>query len=665
MKFDIRKILVFCFIFLVMFISPLSAKRNVSMADFYQIKTCKTPHISPDSRYVVYVVHQMDSLTNKNNNQIWIVPTDGGMTSQLTFEGTSNHSPVWSLDNKSIAYVSNASGSPQVWIMDIPSGETYQVTDMPNGAWSPIWSQDGQKIAFLSETKFEGRNPEGLYDIKVYSHLRYRWWYDGNRYDEGWRSHIFVVDLATNDIQQLTDGDHFDDEICFSPDGEYIAFVSNRTVDRENNIDTDIWIVPTNGGEAEKVFENTGPDNSPAWSQDGRYLAWLSTFRYNYESDNYDIMVKDLEKNEVKNLTKEFDNVINAIKWHPNDNEVTFLAGEKGNFNLYTVSRKNSKVESLISGRHRIRTWDISEDGDILVLARSKVDRPDEIYAIPYKKRTMRRITDMSSEFARNVHLQDAVTVHFDGDNQTKIQCWYITPPYFNPAQQKYPMVLFIHGGPQLMYSNQFKFEYQLLASRGYVVFYCNPRGSLGYGQQFTDEINKDYGGSCYRDIMAGVDTMLEFGFIDEERMGVTGLSFGGWMTTWIIGHTDRFSAAVAMAPFVNMFSFYGTTDEQFFPEWDFGGMPYDEEIRAIYEKNSPLNHVKNFKTPTLILHGEADWRCHITEGEQLFTALKKMGVPAVMARFPDEPHVFEQPNHIEAALRMKLNWWDKYLQEK
>jgi dipeptidyl aminopeptidase/acylaminoacyl peptidase len=184
----------------------------------------------------------------------------------------------------------------------------------------------------------------------------------------------------------------------------------------------------------------------------------------------------------------------------------------------------------------------------------------------------------------------------------------------------------------------------------------------MGYGQAFTDEINQDYGGSCYKDIIAGIDHMISLGFVDENRLGVTGLSFGGWMTTWIIGHTDRFKAAIPMAPFVNMLSFYSTTDEQFFPEWDFGGNPYAPQVREIYEKNSPLNYAANFKTPTLILHGESDWRCHISEGEQLFTALKKMGVPAMMARFPNEPHVFEQPNHIEAALRMKLDWWGKYL---
>jgi len=643
--------------------TPADAKRLVSMADFYSVKVCKTPHISPDGKYVLFVINQMDSVSNGYWNQIWIVPSEGGERQQLTLTGTSNHSPVWSIDNKSFAYVSNRSGSSQIWIMDIPSGESYQVTDMPQGAWSPVWSPDGQKIAFLSETKLEGRNPEGLYDIKVYSHLRYRWWYDGNRYDEGWRSHIFIVDLATNEIQQLTDGDFFDDEISFSPDGEFLAFTSNRSEDRENNIDTDVWIVPAHQGAAEKIFENSGPDYSPVWSPDGRHLAWRSTFRYNYESDNYDIMVKDLKSNEIVNVTQSFDFVVYDVKWHPNSKEIVFLAAEKGNFNLYTVSPKDSEVEPLIEGRHRIRQWDMSENGEKLVFARSQVARPDEIYLMPYKKRTMRRITTVSDSLSETVHLQEAIPVTFEGAHRTPIQGWYMTPPDFDPARQTYPLVLSIHGGPQLMYANQFTFEFQVLASQGYIVFYTNPRGSFGYGQEFTDAVNKDYGGACYTDILAGVDYMLSMGFVDSTRMGVTGLSFGGWMTTWIIGHTQRFRAAVALAPFVNMLSFYGTTDEQFFPEWDFGGHPYDASAREVYEKNSPLNSALNFKTPTLILHGEADWRCPISEGEQLFTALKKMGVPAVMARFPNEPHVFEQPNHIEAALRMSLDWWNTYLQ--
>lgn len=640
----------------------LVAKRSLTINDFYKIKTARTPKISPDGKSVLFVINQMDSVSNGYRNQIWITALEGGNQEQLTFMGTSNLSPAWSPDGKFMAYVSNAMGSSQIWLMNLQTRDSQQLTDLPSGAWQPVWSPDGKQIAFLSETRFEDRNPGGLYDIKIYTHLRYRWWSDDNRYDEGRRSHIFIIDLATKEIRQLTDGDFFDDEICFSPDAKFIAFVSNRTENRENNIDTDIWIVSVESSTVEKAFENTGPDYSPAWSPDGRYLAWRSTFRYNYESDNYDIIVKDLKKSETENLTGEFDRVIYDLQWHPNSKDILFLAGDQGNYNLYAISRSRKKIEPMAEARHRIRQWDISRDGKTIVLARSKVNMPEEIYAAHDNKKTIERISYCNDDLLEEVQLPDAVTVNFAGDNGTMIQGWYIPPPDFNPNQQKYPLILNIHGGPQLMYSNQFDFEFQLIAANGYIVFYCNPRGSMGYGQAFTDEINQDYGGSCYQDIMAGINYLVSLSFVDENRLGVTGLSFGGWMTTWIIGHTDRFKAAIPMAPFVNMFSFYGTTDEQFFPEWDFGGTPYSPEIRAIYEKNSPLNYAGNFKTPTLILHGESDWRCHITEGEQLFTALKKMGVPAMMARFPNEPHVFDQPNHIEAALRMKLEWWKNYI---
>ena len=624
--------------------------------------TAKTPKISPDRKSVLFVINHKDSASNSYRNQIWITPLEGGKQEQLTYVGTSNHSPAWSPDGKLMAYLSNAMGSSQIWLMNLETRDTQHLTDLPEGAWQPVWSPDGNKIAFLSETKFEDRNPRGLYDIKIYTHLRYRWWYDNNRYDEGWRSHIFIIDLATQEIKQLTDGDWFDDEICFSPDGKSIAFVSNRTEDRENNIDTDIWTVSVESGTVEMVFDNTGPDYSPEWSPAGRYLAWRSTFRYNYESDNYDIIIKDLKKNETENLTESLDRNIYDLQWHPKGKDILFLAGDQGDYNLYSISRSKKRIEPIVEAHHRIRKWDISRDGKTIVLSRSKVNMPDEIYAAHYNKKTIKRISNCNDDLLEGIQFQDAVTVSFKGDNGTMIQGWYITPPDFDSNHIKYPLILNIHGGPQLMYSNQFDYEFQLTAADGYIVFYCNPRGSMGYGQTFTDEVNQDYGGSCYKDIMAGIDYMISLGFVDENRMGVTGLSFGGWMTTWIIGHTDRFKAAIPMAPFVNMFSFYGTTDEQFFPEWDFGGNPYSAEVRAIYEKNSPLNCAANFKTPTLILHGEADWRCHITEGEQLFTALKKMGVPAMMARFPGEPHVFEQPNHIEAALRMKLGWWEKYV---
>lgn len=651
------------FLFLLLISSnTLLAQRPLSMADFYDIKIARAPKISPDGKLVVFVVNHMDSASNRNHNQIWMTPLQGGPQEQLTVSGTSNHSPVWSPDGKFMAYVSNATGASQIWLMNWQTRETAPLTDLPAGAWQPVWHPNGKKIAFLTETKFEGRNPQGLYDIKIYTHLRYRWWYDDNRYDAGWRSHIFILDLATKEMKQLTDGDWFDDQICFAPDGKAIAFVSNRTDDRENNIDTDIWVASVDNGTVEKVLENTGPDDSPAWSPDGRYLAWKSTFRYNYESDNYDIMVKDLKTNTTENVTIAFDRNIYQLQWHPNGKEILLLAGDQGNFNLYSVSISKKKIEPIVEAQQRIRQWDISRDGKTILLSRSKVNLPDEIYAAQYNNKTIKRISYCNDLLLKDVALQDAVPVNFEGDHGTLIQGWYITPPGFDRYQMKYPLILNIHGGPQLMYSNQFDFEFQLTAANGYIVFYCNPTGSMGYGQAFTDAINQDYGGSCYRDIMAGIDYMISLGFVDENRLGVTGLSFGGWMTTWIIGHTDRFKAAIPMAPFVNMLSFYGTTDEQFFPEWDFGGNPYAPQVREIYEKNSPLNYAANFKTPTLILHGESDWRCHISEGEQLFAALKKMGVPAMMARFPDEPHVFEQPNHIEAALRMKLDWWGKYL---
>ena len=649
-------------LFSLIMIQPAFAKRPLSITDFYKIKTAKTPNISPDGKSVLFVINHKDSASNSYRNQIWITPLEGGKQEQLTYVGTSNHSPAWSPDGKLMAYLSNAMGSSQIWLMNLETRDTQQLTDLPEGAWQPVWSPDGNKIAFLSETKFEDRNPRGLYDIKIYTHLRYRWWYDNNRYDEGWRAHIFIIDLATQEIKQLTDGDWFDDEICFSPDGKSIAFVSNRTEDRENNIDTDIWTVSVDSGTVEKVFENTGPDYSPNWSPAGRYLAWRSTFRYNYESDNYDIIIKDLKKNETENLTESLDRNIYDLQWHPKGKDILFLAGDQGDYNLYSISRSKKRIEPIVEAHHRIRQWDVSRDGKTIVLSRSKVNMPDEIYAAHYNKKTIKRISNCNDDLLEGIQFQDAVTVSFKGDNGTMIQGWYITPPNFDSNHIKYPLILNIHGGPQLMYSNQFDYEFQLTAADGYIVFYCNPRGSMGYGQTFTDEVNQDYGGSCYKDIMAGIDYMISLGFVDENRLGVTGLSFGGWMTTWIIGHTDRFKAAIPMAPFVNMFSFYGTTDEQFFPEWDFGGNPYSAEVRAIYEKNSPLNCAANFKTPTLILHGEADWRCHFTEGEQLFTALKKMNVPAMMARFPGEPHVFEQTNHIEAALRMKLGWWEKYV---
>ncbi|MEE4311627.1 MAG: S9 family peptidase [candidate division KSB1 bacterium] len=638
-----------------------AAGRDLTISDFYRVEEADHPLFSPDSKRLVYEVSRYDSTLNKTRTQLWLTSVESNASKQLTFIGSNNHSPAWCSDNRNIVFVSNRTGESQLWRMNVNNGDMEQMTDMPQGAWSPQWSPDGQKISFLTETRFTGRHPEGLYDIKLYSHLRYRWWYDDNRYDEGWRAHIHTVDAKTKKIHQLTDGDFKVDEMAFSPDGVNIAFVSNRSGDRENNIDTDIWLVPSDGGDITPVFENRGPDYSPQWSANGKYLAWRSTFRYNYESDNYDIIVHELKTGKTMNLTENYDRVVRDLKWHPDSMSLYFIAGDAGNYNLYAIDVMKKKISTVLDRNQRIYGWDISGTGERIAVSVTMPDQPAEIFIIRNRKKGMKRISYVNDLLLEQIQLQDAVTVWFEGDGGTKVQGWYITPQDFEP-NDLYPLLLYVHGGPQGMYKNQFDFEFQYMASQGYIVFYTNPRGSFGYGQQFTDAINQDYGGICYRDIMAGIDHMISLGFVDKDRMGVTGLSFGGWMTTWIIGHTDRFDAAVPMAPFVNMFSFYGTTDEQFFPEWDFGGQPYTDSVRQIYEKNSPINHAANFQTPTLIIHGEKDWRCHITEGEQLFTALKKMGVPAVLARVPDEPHVFTQPHHIEASIRMKLDWWKRYI---
>ncbi|MBN2008409.1 S9 family peptidase [candidate division KSB1 bacterium] len=652
------------FLILIMITIPFShglAQRPLAMSDFYSIKQANHPRLSPDEKWIVYVISQYDSVYNRTNSHLWIVDTKSFQAKQLTFAGTRNTSPEWRKDSKTLTFVSNRSGDDQIWIMNIETLDVRQITDMEQGAWAPHWSPDGSKIVFFADALFVGRNPVGLYDIKMFSHLRYRWWYDDNRYDAGWRAHIFVIDVVKDSIAQLTSGDYIVDEFCISPDGASIAFTANRTKDRENNIDTDIWMMPAAGGDIEKVFENTGPDYTPQFSPDGKQLAWRSSFRYNYESDNYDVMVKELESGEVRNLAEDFDRVVRDLKWDRRNKDILLIAGDRGNYNLYEASVKRKRVKPLIESPQRIRDWDLSAKNETVILARDIPTRPTEIYMTELGSKSMKRISYANDVLLKDVQLQDPIPVTFPGDGNTPISGWYITPPNFDP-HQKYPMVLYIHGGPQGMFKNQFDFDLQVTAAQGYVVFYTNPRGSFGYGQEFTDAINKDYGGVCYRDLLSGVNYMVAQGFVDPDRLGVTGLSFGGWMTAWIIGHTDKFKAAIPIAPFVNMLSFYGTTDEQFFPEWDFGGQPYNLDSRAVYEKNSPINFAQNFKTPTLIIHGEKDWRCPISEGEQLFTALKKMGVPAVLARVPDEPHVFELPNHIEATIRMKLDWWDKYL---
>jgi dipeptidyl aminopeptidase/acylaminoacyl peptidase len=447
--------------------------------------------------------------------------------------------------------------------------------------------------------------------------------------------------------------------MAWAPDGREIAFVSNRDEQWWNTIDTNIYTVSVPGCEMKRITGNPGPDHSPAYSPDGSKIAWRSIFTYNYESENYKVVVAGRGGEDPKTLTAALDRSVRSFRWSPDGEKIHFLFGTNGVHHVRSVPVEGGAFEDVMTGRHVISGFEVAPDGKTFVVRMGDDTHQPELHAFAGR---FTRLTRLNDGIMDRFFVQPVEEIWFKSPDGSDVQGWVIRPVGFEEGK-KYPLILSIHGGPHGMSTIGFREYFQVLAARGYAVLYTNPRASLGYGEKFSRDIWEDWGGRCYEDLMAGVDRVLKMGFVDEKKMGVTGGSFGGYMTNWIVGQTDRFAAAVTVSGLSNLVSFFGTTDEQFFPECEFKGAPWENE--EVYLKHSPIWYAKNFKTPTMIIHGQYDFRVRTEQAEQMFTALQKAGVQSVYVWFPDEGHGIRKPAHRKLYYKVILDWFDHHLKGK
>ncbi len=660
MRFRIFAVVVF-FAFVLSFFSFGAEKRALTVDDMHAFKDVRNPTVSPNGKWVAYTVSYYCPVKEKRFSDIFLISADGRYKRQLTAHPAVESGISWSPDNRKIAFsAKRENDKKQVYIIDINGGEAKRLTHVKTGAETPLWSPDGKWIAFYSSLGeiYSKEKKKELGDVRFITHLRY---YHVRNWDDGKRKRIFVVPADGSEKPvQLTKGkcsDEGDNSMCWSPDSKEIAFVSNRDNEWWNSIDTNIYAVTVPGGEMKQLTTNRGPDHSPAYSPDGKSIAYRSIFTYNYESENYKVVVAKRNGENPKTLTEKLDRSIRRFKWTPDNKKILFLFGSEGAYNIKSVSPNGGPFTDVTTGNHSIRAMDIAPDGKTLILLKGDGTHPAELFA--FKKNKYKKLTTVNDRKREQFHLQPLEEVWAVSADGAKVQGWVIKPVGFKEGK-KYPMILAIHGGPHGMSSMSFRFQFQLYAAHGYVVVYSNPRASLGYGETFSRQIWEDWGGLPYKDVMAIVDEVLKKGFVDEKKMGVTGGSFGGYMTNWIVGHTDRFAAAITVAGLSNLTSFYGTTDEQFFPEAEFKGMPWTN--KEIYLKHSPIWYAKNFKTPTLVIHGQYDFRVRVEQAEQMFTALQKQGVPSAYAWFPDEGHGVRKPVHRKLYYKMQLDWFDHFI---
>lgn len=660
-----RKVLALLFSFLLYWLpSALAqAKRPMMPEDLYRMKRISDPQVSPDGRWVAYTSSVPNLEENHFNSDVWIIPLSGGEPFQLTRSPKLDHSPRWSPDGKKIAFISTRDGVANLYIISMEGGEAKKITSSKTDLYSPIWSGDGQYILCGSRVIPEGKDEKENWtksalpkcEARTINHLLFRQW-DKWLGDE--RNHLFLVRIEDGAMKDLTPGD-FDTppvslssphDFDISPDGMEVCYVKNEDAMLAASTNHDLFIVDMKELEEKRVTSNPALDSQPLYSPDGRYIAYVAMEKVGYESDRKCLVIYDRGKKKHVRLTEPLDRSVEQILWVPSSKAIFFTCREEGRCSIYRVDLERN-IERLTDEGYNTQI-DITHDGKSLVCVRSYNHMPDELFTMPAAGGEATQLTFTNAELLKELDLPRLEEFWFEGADRTRVHGFIQKPPGFDPGK-KYPVVLTIHGGPQNMWADRFMttwFTFQLVCSPGYVGVFIDPRGSTGYGSSFREQISRDYGGRCFQDLMKGLDYVIDhFDFVDKNRQAAIGGSFGGYMVNWIMGHTRRFQCIVSHASLYNLISFYGATEELWFPEWDMGKSPWEEH--ELYAKWSPYVNAKNFKTPTLITHGELDFRVPFAESLQLFTALQRQGIPSRLVVFPDEGHVISGPQN-------NVRWW-------
>ncbi len=664
------------------------SKQPIQFSDIYKFKLVGDPQVSPDGKQVAFVVETMHKEDKTYYQNLWIMKSNGHHPRQITYGKRSDHTPRWSPDGKTLAFISKRdtghgdAPSDQVWVLPMAGSEARPLTKLKRGSLSNLqWAPDGKKLAFLfhplgKEVKI---GDDGKPEVPAYRHIKDVFFrLDSSGYFDSENTHVWVAQAGSGNAKQLVDGRYNDNHFAWSPDSSEIAFISFRHADWQLRMEEQkIYTVPASSGDIREIPTPIGPKDGISYSPDGKTLAYFGHDKpytgwgvVNYlvntigvDGKGHRMLGADLDRTAVSltigDISPSF--LFDAPIWSEDGERIYYYVSADGGQPLVAIDLANDMIELVTTREQVVLSGSMDFARRKYFYHGASLESPDEIYAVNIDNGTIDQLTHLNRSYLRGRDFLVAEELEILNDGH-KIQGWMVKPPDFD-AKKKYPLILEIHGGPRAQYGRTFFHEMYVLAAAGYVVVYTNPRGSQGYGEDFAAAIASKWGEPAMGDVMAAVDHVIGLGFIDEERLGVTGGSYGGYMTNWIVTHTDRFKAAVTQRCVSDLSSMFGNSDIGWDMADEFGGPPWKN--REVYLEWSPMTHIENCHTPLLIIHSEFDQRCNVEQADQVFTALKYLRREVEYVRFPEESHGLSRhgrPDRRIDRLKFIVDWFDKYL---
>lgn len=641
---------------LLLLASPTSAqeahsvpapRRAMTFDDVMALRAVSDAQISPDGRWVAYTVTRADLEQNASDADIWVVSTTGEPPIRLTTNKKSDTSPRWSPDGKRLAFISAREEKPQLFVMSPFGGEPERLTENKGGVRALAWSPDGKSIAFVADQEPTAEEEKRVKekDDAIVVDTNYKF------------SRLWVMDLASKKARLIATGEMMASDPQWSPDGTRLAFTTNPTPRADDNVLTDIWVAPAAGGAPRKLVENAGPDYAPRWSPDGTQIAYVTS--PGFDVRQVQLAVIPAAGGTPRMVAPQFLQQPSAPAWSPDGRTLYFGAAVRTTAQLFAVPSAGGMPRALTDVQGVIAGGTVSRDGREIAFTLSNGQKPADVYVATIGSGTLvpRQLTDHNPQ-VRDLALGKTEVVTWKSSDGMEMDGVLIYPIGYVTGK-RYPMVASIHGGPAGAWTQTFAASPgnpgQVLAGQGFAVFYPNPRGSSGYGESFLRANIKDWGAGDYRDIQTGIDALVARGIADSTRLAQTGWSYGGYMTAWTLTQTNRFKAVVVGAGLTDMYSMYATNDIPRTLDGYFGAEPWNDTTE--YRKRSAMTFIKNARTPTLILHGQADQRVPIGQAQELYAGLKKNGVPVQLVFYPREPHGLQEPRHQLDKMKREVEW--------